>query len=111
MLFGSRIATRGCENNRLKLWKTRKGCFPLRWNAPERWKSEVIKNKILGASVARNWAWRNRAVGGCQNTAVHHLEVCFCKISVRSNYMCGQRWGLLQQIFISESGKRPVATG
>ena len=67
--------------------------------------------KILGASVALNWAWRNRAVGGCQNTAVHHLEVWFCKISVRSNYMCGQRWGLLQQIFISESGKRPVATG
>ena len=35
----------------------------------------------------------------------------FCQISVRSNYMCGQRWGLLQQIFISQSGKRPVATG
>ena len=34
-----------------------------------------------------------------------------CKISVRSNYMCGQRWGLLEQIFISESGKRPVTTG
>ena len=42
---------------------------------------------------------------------MHNLEVWFGKISVRSNYMRGQRWGLLQQIFISESGKRRVATG
>ena len=47
--------------------------------------------QILGASVALNWAWRNRRVGGCQNTAVHNLEIRFCKIPTRSNHMCGQR--------------------
>ena len=51
MLFGSRIGTRGCENNRLKLWKRRKGCFPLRLNAPERWKSGQPKN--VGAEGTR----------------------------------------------------------
>ena len=57
--------------------------------------------QILGASVALQWAWRNRAAGGCQNTAVHHLEVWFCKISARSNYMCCQSGGVLKRIFIS----------
>ena len=36
-----------------------------------------------------------------QNTAVHNLEVWFCKILARSNCTCGQRWGLLEQIFTS----------
>ena len=52
-------------------------------------------------SLALVRAWRERGVGGCQNTAVHNLEVRFCKISSRSNHMCGQRWGLLEQIFTS----------
>ena len=51
LLFGSRIATRGCEDNRLMLWKKRKGCFPLRLNAPERWKSGQPKN--VGAEGTR----------------------------------------------------------
>ena len=51
LLFGSRIATRACENNRLMLWKRRKGCFPLRLNAPERWKSGQPKN--VGAEGTR----------------------------------------------------------
>ena len=60
----------------------------------------------LRASVTLNWAWRNRGVGGCQNAAVHHLEVWFCKISVRSNYMCGERWGWLEQICIPQKNLR-----
>ena len=52
-------------------------------------------------SLALVRAWRERGVGGCQNTAVHNLEVRFCKIPTRSNHMCGQRWGLLEQIFTS----------
>ena len=44
------------------------------------------------------------------NTAVPHLEAWFCKILARSNYMCGQRWGLLERIFISESRKLTAAT-
>ena len=51
MQFGSRIGTRGCENKRLKLWKKRKGCFPLRLNAPGRWKSGQPKN--VGAEGTR----------------------------------------------------------
>ena len=42
---------------------------------------------------------------------MHNLEVLFCKISARSNYLCGQRWGVRKQSVISESGKQPVATG
>ena len=52
-------------------------------------------------SLARVRAWRDRGVGGCQNTALHHLEVRFCKILARSKYRCGHRWGLLEQIFTS----------
>ena len=44
---------------------------------------------------------RDRRVGGCQNTAVDNFEVWFCKISARSKYIYGQRWGLLEQIFTS----------
>ena len=62
-------------------------------------------------SLALGQAWRDRGVGGCEKTAVHKLEVCFCKILTRSNYRCGQRWGLLERIFISESGKLTAATG
>ena len=54
--------------------------------------------KVLRESVAFNWALQNRKLGGCQNTAVHHLKLWFCKISVRSNCMCAQRWGLLKQM-------------
>ena len=56
---------------------------------------------MLLPNVALVRAWRNLGVGGCQNTAVHNLEVWLRKISVRSNYTCGQRWGLLEQIFRS----------
>ena len=56
-------------------------------------------------SLALIRTWRERGVGGCQNTAVHHLEVWFCKISARSNYMCCQRWGLLERIFISVASR------
>ena len=49
--------------------------------------------------------WRERGVGGCQNTAVYHLEVWFCKISARSNYMRCQRWDLLKRIFISVASR------
>ena len=50
--------------------------------------------------------WRERGVGGCQNTtAAHHLEVWSCKISARSNYMCCQRWGLLKRIFMSVASR------
>ena len=56
-------------------------------------------------SLALIRTWRERGVGGCQNTAVHHLEVWFCKISARSNYMCCQRWGLLKRIFISVASR------
>ena len=52
-------------------------------------------------SLALVRAWRDWGVGGCQNTAVHNLEVRFCKIPTRSNHMCGERWGLLEQIFTS----------
>ena len=61
--------------------------------------------KMPGASVALNWARPNRGVGGCQNTAVYHLEVWFCKISARSNYMRCQRWDLLKRIFISVASR------
>ena len=47
----------------------------------------------------------------CENTVVELVEARFRKISTRSNYICGQRWGFLEQIFISRSRKRPVATG
>ena len=56
-------------------------------------------------SLALIRTWRERGVGGCQNTAVYHLEVWFCKISARSNYMCCQRWGLLKRIFISVASR------
>ena len=56
-------------------------------------------------SLALVRAWRERGVGGCQNTAVHNLEVRFCKIPTRSNHMCGQRWGLLEQIFASVASR------
>ena len=36
---------------------------------------------------------------------MHHLEVWFCKISARSNYMCCQRWGLLKRIFVSVASR------
>ena len=39
------------------------------------------------------------------NTAVYHLEVWFCKISARSNYMPCQRWDLLKRIFISVASR------
>ena len=51
--------------------------------------------------VALDRAWRDRRVEGCQNPAVHNSNVWFCKTSATSNYMCGQRWGLLEQIFTS----------
>ena len=56
-------------------------------------------------SLALIRTWRERGVGGCQNTAVHHLEVWFCKISARSNSVCCQRWGLLKRIFISVASR------
>ena len=52
-------------------------------------------------SLALARAWRERGLGGCQNTAVHNLQIRFCKFPTRSNHMCGQRWGLLEQIFTS----------
>ena len=52
-------------------------------------------------SLALVRAWRERGVGGCQNTAVHNLQIRFSKIPTRSNHICGQRWGLLEQIFTS----------
>ena len=67
--------------------------------------------KMPRTSLAHARARRDPGVGGCQNSAVHHLEVWFCKILARSNYMCGQRWGLLERIFISESRKLTAATG
>ena len=60
---------------------------------------------MLLPNVALVRAWRNRGVGGLQTTAVHNLEVWFCKISARSNYMCCQRWGLLKRIFISVASR------
>ena len=56
-------------------------------------------------SLALIRTWRERGVGGCQNTAVHHLEVWSCKISAGSNYMCCQRWGLLKRISISVASR------
>ena len=67
--------------------------------------------KMPRTSLAHARARRDPGVGGCQNSAVHHLEVWFCKILARSNYMCGQRWDLLERIFISESRKLTAATG
>ena len=61
----------------------------------------TLPSKMPRTSLALVRAWRERGVGGCQNTAVHNLEVRFCKIPTRSNHMCGQRWGLLEQIFTS----------
>ena len=52
-------------------------------------------------SLALVRAWRERGVGGCQNNAVHNLQIRFCKFPTRSYHMCGQRWGLLEQIFTS----------
>ena len=71
----------------------------------------TLVSKMPRTSLALIPTWREREVGGCQNTAVHHLEVWFRKILARSNYMWGQRWGLLEQIFISESRKLTAATG
>ena len=62
---------------------------------------KTLQPKVLRTSLALVPTWRERGVGGCQNTAVHNLEVRFCKIPTRSNHMCGQRWGLLEQIFTS----------
>ena len=56
-------------------------------------------------SLAHARARRDPEVGECQNSAVHHLEVWFSKISTRSNYMCGQRRGLLKRIFISVASR------
>ena len=67
--------------------------------------------KMPRTSLAHARARRDPGVGGCQNSAVHHLEVWFCKILARSNYMCCQRWGFLERIFISESRKLTAATG
>ena len=71
----------------------------------------MLLTKMPRTSLALFPTWREQGVGGCQNTAVHHLEVWFRKILARSNYMWGQRWGLLEQIFISESRKLTAATG
>ena len=65
--------------------------------------------KMPRTSLAHARARRDPGVGGCQNSAVH--QVWFCKILARSNYMCGQRRGLLERIFISESRKLSAATG
>ena len=46
----------------------------------------------------------------CENTVVQFVEARFRKISTRSNYLCGQMWGFLEQIFIPRSRKRPAAT-
>ena len=52
-----------------------------------------------------------RRFSSCENTVLELLKARFRKISRRSNYLCGQRWGFLEQIFISGSRKRPATTG
>ena len=68
-------------------------------------------DKNARTSLALIPTWRELGVGGCQNTAVHRLEVWLCKILARSNYMWDQRWGLLERIFISETRKLTAAIG
>ena len=112
----------GCENWKADLFEGRNWQISPRSSDPQPWKSSqprfcakhrCIRSgpKMPRTSLAHARARRDPGVGGCQNTAVHHLEVWFCKILARSNYMCGQRWGLLERIFISESRKLTAATG
>ena len=42
-----------------------------------------------------------------KNTVVQFVEVWFCKISTRSNYRCGQRWGFLEFRKAASDLRRP----
>ena len=110
-----------CENWTAKHFERWNWQISPRSSDPQTWKSSQpllrktplwpTVTKMPRTSLALGQAWRDRGVGGCEKTAVHKLEVCFCKILTRSNYRCGQRWGLLERIFISESRKLTSATG
>ena len=63
---------------------------------------------MLRNSVALVRAWRDRGVGGCQNTAVHNLEVWFCKMLARSK--CVAKGGACSKTFSRLTCRARVGT-